>query len=813
MSMLHNYFIIIFRSIRKSWIYSLMNISGLALSLAAVIIVTLYIYTEFSSESQHEKANRIYRVGYHSLQPISSRTALSSAPIGPALKRDYADILDFVRVSNPMWFTDGLLLSYEERSAQERGVLFADPNFFRLFDYEFVYGTPENALSEPNNIVLTEQKSNFFFGNTNPVGNIINAGDGHLMQVSAVVRPSAKPTHLRFHYLLPIDAMNGYLESIFGSFDRFSSHNFSTYLLVNEEFNPEEFNRNRLQDFLLRYAYTNNAPDDLLERLRFDFKPLREIYFDNDVFGEIYNPDVVSSKGNKTHLMVFGLLVIFLIGIAAINYTNMAIASSLRRSKEVGVRQVLGARKIQLVQQHISEAAVFVFLALILALFIAEFLIPGFNTTMNKGLSLSSIFEQEMFLSLVGILILLVVASGSYPAFHLSSIAPVDAIKAQFAISKGTLNLRNLLLGFQFFVAIFIIIVTVFVYQQFNYMHQKDPGFATQNRVNVLLPSNDRITSEWIGSFKAGLLQNTNILKVSSAHVNPLPGNLVSRWSFPVDDNDGQEDASLYVASVDPDFFDVFEINIIEGRSFLWDSPGDFENGVLFNEKAINDFGWEDVVGKTVYRSGDPYRILGVFSDFHFHPFHQPIEPLMLRAVRSGRDISLVLNQNNISDGLAVIESTWQDFLPEYPFSYSFVEDRLADTIGEEKASAALFTVVASFAIFISLFGLFGLAGYTTLQRSRELAVRRIFGAETSNIIWLLSNNYFRILGFAFLPAGILSYLYISRWLDSFAYRIGIMPWPFMAAALAAFGVTLITMTYHVLKSSASNPINSLQYS
>ena len=813
MSMLHNFFIIFFRSIRKSKLYTLMNIFGLALSLAAVIIVSLFIYTEFSSDSQHKKADHIYRVGYHSLQPITVRTAMSSAPMGPAMKRDYADILDFIRVCNPMWITDGLLISYDNKSAQERGVLFVDTNFFGFFDYEFIHGTPGDALSEPNKIVLTEQKSNFFFGDTNPIGQLLHVGNGHLMQVGAVIRPSEKPTHLRFHYLVTLDAMNGYLESIYGSLDRFESYNFSTYLLVNDEFNPDEFNHNRLEDFYLRYSTRNNEAGDLLEKVRFDFMPLRSIYFDQDAFGELHNPDNVSNKGNLTHLMVFGMLAIFLIAIAAINYTNMAIGRSLNRSKEVGVRKVLGSLKRQLVLQHISEAAVFVVLALILALFIAEFLIPGFNTTMNKSLSLSLLFDYKMIISLAGILVLLIIASGSYPAFYMSSITPVDAIKARFAMSRGVLNLRNLLLGFQFFVAVFIIIATVFIYMQFNYMNQKNPGFATQNRVNVLLPSNDRITSEWIASFKASLLQNIDIKKVSSANINPLPGNLVSRWSFPVDVEDGTEDVTIYVASVDPGYFDVFEISIKEGRFFSWDSPGDFRNGVLLNETAIRNFGWENAIGKTINTPDDSYHILGIVSDFHFHSFHQPIEPLMLMPVRSGRDIAMVLNPNNIPGGLAALESTWQEFLPEYPINYKFVDDLVSDTISDEKASAALFSVIAAFAVFIGIFGLFGLAGYTTVQRSKEMAVRRTFGADISSIIWLLSNNYFRILGLAFVPASILAYLYISRWLDGFAHRISIMPWPFMAAALAAVSVTLITITYHVIKSSISNPINSLQYS
>lgn len=812
MSMLYNYFIIVFRSICRSWIYSLMNIFGLAISLAAVIIVTLYIYTESLSDSQHEKANSIYRVGYQSLQPITVRTAMSSAPIGPALKMDYADILDFVRVSNPMWITDGLLMSYDNKLAQEKGVLFVDTNFFGFFDYEFIHGTPENALSDPNKIVLTEQKSNFFFGDTNPLGQVLHVGDGHLLQVGAVIRPSKKPTHMRFHYLMSIDAMNGYLESVYGSLDRFESHNFNTYILVNEEFNPEAFNRNHLEDFFLRYSTRNYEAGDLLERVRFDFKPLRAIYFDNDAFGDIYNPDTVSSKGNKTHLTVFGLLVMFLIAIAAINYTNMAISRSLQRSKEVGVRKVLGSAKSQLIKQHYIETAVFVIIALFLALLIAEFLIPFFNVALNKDILLSTLSEPQMIIYLTGIVLVLVLSSGSYPAFYLSAISPVDAIKGQYGMSRRTLNVKNLLLGFQFFISVFIIITTLFVYQQFNYMQQKEPGFATRNRVSVRLPSSDHITPGWISSFKAALLQHPDILKASSALINPLPGNLVSRSSFPVEGNEARDDFTVYVASVDPDYFDVYEISIREGRSFSWDSPGDFENGVLFNETAINDFGWEDAVGKTINFSGFQYRILGIVADFHFHSYHQPIEPMMLRATRGGRDISIILNHNDVSDGMSALESTWQEFLPGFPLNYKFVEDQLAATIHEEKASSGLLAVFAVFSVLISVAGLFGLVAFSAVQRTREIALRRTFGAKVPAIILVLSKGFFKVMGIAFLLAMPVAYMYTSRWLESFSYRISITPWPFIAAMLLAICLTVATVTYHVLKSSAMNPINALNH-
>ncbi len=810
--MLHNYLIIALRNIRKSKLHALMNILGLAAGLAVVVIIVLFIYSERSSESQHEKANSIYRVGYHSLQPISSRTALSSFPMGPALKRDYADILDYVRLSNPMWFTDGLLISHNDKTAMERGVVFTDTNFFCFFDYEFIYGSPENALSEPHKIVLTEEKSMFFFGDSNPVGQILRVGDGHPMQISGVIRPSEKPTHLRFHYMLAIDAMDAYLESLFGSFDRFSSYNFYTYLHVNEGFNPEDFNQNQLEGFLLRHACGNNVPDDLLDRVRFDFKPLRAIYFDNDVFGDLFNPDFVANKGNRTHLMVFGLLAIFLTAIAAINYTNMAISRSLQRSKEVGVRKVLGSGRSQLIKQHYSETAVFVIISLFLALLIADFFIPSFNAAMNKGIALSALREPQMIIYLAVIVILLVLSSGSYPAFYLSAISPVAAIKGQHGMSSRTLNVKNMLLGFQLFVSVFIIIITLFVYQQFNYMQQKDPGFATHDRVSVTLPSSDRITPEWISSFKAGLLQNPDILKASSAFVNPLPGNLVSRSSFPVDGDQALDDVTVYVASVDPDYFDVYEISIREGRSFSWDSPGDFENGVLFNETAMRDFGWEDAVGKTIYLSGFPYRILGIVADFHFHSYHQPIEPLMLRTTRGGRDISMVLNQNNISGGLSALESTWQKFLPGYPFNYKFVEDQLAATINVEKASSGLLAVFAVFSVLISLAGLFGLVSFTAMQRTREIALRRTFGAKVPGIILVLSKGFFRVMGIAFLLAMPIAYLYTSRWLESFAYRISITPWPFIAAMLLAICLTVATVTYHVLKSSAMKPINALNH-
>lgn len=810
--MLYHYLITAWRNMLKGKRHSLMNLFGLAISITAVLLISLYILNELSADGQHGKADRIYRVSYHQLQPFSMRTALSSAPIGPTMTRQYPSILSYMRAMYPSQFTGDFLLSFQDKAMFEDGVLFADTNFFEFFDYDFIYGSPQRALFEPNNIVLTEEKAKLFFGNENPVGQILRINNTP-MTVNGVIRTHANPTHLRFHYLIPFNTITDLIGTSFGSLNSFSTHNGHTYLLVDESFDSEDFIKVNLEDFVQQYLVRDPETENPLEKVRLDFIPLRHIYFDNEVLGELPNPDPTPHKGNKNHMLVFGMLAVFLSVIAVINYANMAIARSTVRSKEVGVRKVFGSLPKQLMCQYIGEAGIFVLLAMLMALILSEVFIPGFNAIMSKNLSLAILFEPVNLALLLGFFVTLSIISGIYPAFYMARIQPVDAIKGQFKMKGKTLNIKSILFSFQIFVSVFMIICTLVVYQQFNYMKNKDMGFATEQRLSITLPDIQRITPEWIAAFKNSLLQHPEIQAVSAARRNPLPGRMIETWSFPVEKDHGNEEAILRIGFIDTDFLDLFSIPVLEGRSFSIDYPADLQNGVLLNETAIREFGWDNPVGKTIQRYDDNYRILGVVRDFHFFSLHQPIEPMMLLATNSGREISILLNcYDRFTFGLQAIQDTWKDFLPEYPMDYGFIDDQLAATLSNEKKTTSLLWVLTVFAIFISLVGLFGLSAFTVEQRTREIAIRRIFGASLLDIVVLLAKDFSWLLGIALFLAGPISYLYLGRWLENFSYRIDLSVWPFLIGVSSAVFIAFSTLWFHAAKSSASKPPHGILY-
>ncbi len=810
--MLYHYLITTWRNMVKGKRHSLMNLMGLAISITAVLLISLYILHEHSADRQHRQAEDIYRVSYHQLQPFSMRTALSSAPIGPALVSHYPDFLSYVRIMYPSQSTGNFLITHQDKRVFEDGVLFADTNFFDFFDYDFVYGNPQQALSEPNNVVLTEAKAELFFGNTNPVGQILRVNESHSLTVGAVVRPHANPTHLRFHYLIPLHTITHIIGSGFGSLTSFHSHNGYTYLLADKIFDPQAFTEENLEAFVRRYLIRDADLEAPLERLRLDFTPLGQIYFDNGAWGELPNPDLTPHKGSKNHMLVFGMLAIFLSIIAVINYTNMAISRSTDRSKEVGVRKVLGSSPGQLFGQYIGEACIFVMLSLVMALILSAMLIPGFNSIMNKTLSLSLLLQPVNLLLLAGFMVIISLLSGSYPAIYMARIQPVDAIKGLFKMKGATLDIKSVLFSFQFFVSVFMIICTIILYQQFRYMEKKDMGFATEHRLSFTLPDTDRITPEWIAAFKSSLLQHSDIHRVSVSRRNPLPGKMIETWSFPVEKDHGKEEVILRIGRIDPDFLDLFEIPVVAGRGFSMDYPTDLRNGVLFNETAVTEFGYENPVGMSIQRYDDSFRVLGVVQDFHYLSLHQPIEPMMLIATFHGQEVSVLIPGERMAGGLRAMEETWKDFLPEYPMDYEFIDNQVSATLSEERRAANLLAVMAVFAAFISLAGLFGLSAFIAGQRTREIAIRRTYGASLLDITGVLSRGIGKLLGVSLLVAVPFSFFYMSRWLEGFAYRIELTPWPFFAGVSSAALIAFVTLWFHAVRTTASNPIDKLRY-
>lgn len=804
--------LIALRVFHKNRIYSIINIAGLSLSLAAVIIISLYVRYELRADSMHPHAAQVYRVGFHQHKPNELRAAVSSKPLGATLKRDYPEILDYTRIVTPTQFYGDMVVRHKEKVFYEKGILFADSNFFDFFHYDFLYGNPQTAFQNPHHIVISEGMAQKYFGDENPVGKILLAENNHNLEVSAVVKDSYLPTHLRFHFLVPFYGMNGFLEQVFGSLDNYRSNSAYTYVKTVEGFSPETFTKTNSTPYYHKYLFPNTPPEEIVHEIEFNFVALRDIYFDHSVFMGMANPDFISRGGNKTYLLIFSTLAIFLILIAAINYTNMAITQSMSRYKEVGLRKVMGAAKHQLAWQYILEAFVFIGMALLLALLWTEWLLPIFNRLMHRNLSFN-LFSDPFILVIIlvaGILTSLLAAS--YPAIYLSRIQAVEAFRANLKLKNGSLNLKSILFTFQFVVSLFLIIVTIFIHEQFVFMQNKDLGFERNNRLSFTLPRSEQVNAQWIQAFKAELTQIPGIKNVCSSAGNPLPGNTVPTWGLRVETADQAEVMLFRMAWTDPDFLEVFGIEMLEGRNFSYENPSDFEGKVVINQSAAQRIGSDIAIGTKIMGTTNQFQVIGICSDFNYFTLEQNIDPMIIVPTQTGREITLVMENHDAEHIIGQVESIYKQHLPEQPFSYTFIDNQLERTLRDEKSRAQLMAVFSIFSILISLSGLFNLVTFTAKKEARQIVLRKILGARVTDIATMLSGKFLIQIFIAVALAIPIAGWYVQDWLGNYAYRIGITPWPFIRGVLIIAGIALSALAWQSIqayKARASDILRS----
>lgn len=815
-NMLLNYILIAWRNIVRNRLYSTLNILGLSLSLCAAIIIFLHVIKEISADSHHEKADNIYRAEVElTIDGKPLHAAVTSIPFGEALKNDFPEILDFVRVNYPSMYYGDFLIQYRDRAFYEDGVLLVDTNFFDFFNYEFIYGNPGIALTEPNSIILTTETAEKYFGNINPVGEIISVENQYSLKVTGVIDEPQEYSHLRFHFLIPFYGMDRFVHQVFGESPGFTSNNIYTYLMVEDQFDKEAFRQNHIPGFVKRHVFGGTMPDEERGSYSYIFTPLQEIYFDNRIQAEIPNPSSIPHKGNKTYITVFIAIGIFLILIASINYMNMAISRSLKRSKEVGMRKVLGARRADIASQFIGEALLFVFIALLIASLFVEIALPYFNHLMNKSLSFNIIDNPMIIVILITVTIITGVVSGSYPALYQSRIQPTDVLKDKLKLKGKKVNLKNILLTVQFVISIFIITITLMVYQQVNYMYNKSLGFEPEYRVTVSIPQSKRYEGEWNQRFKNRLEQYSGITQTAFSRSIPAASSIFETWGLSVETDHGFEENLMRILMIEPEFIDLFEMKIVEGRGFDPDLATDYDNSIIINESAAREYGWDAPIGKTIKRqlfdTVISRKVIGVVSDFNYQSLYQPVEPMAIFPVRTDRLITAKIQPGHASEAINHIGKVFTSELPGHPFEYFFIDEVIAASYDEETNTANLLGIFALLSIIISLVGLFGLSGFNAEQRTKEIGIRKTHGAVTMDIIRLLFKDFALFVFVSIIIALPLAYIYMERWLSDFAFRISITPWPFLIAATAAVSISYITIAYHAVKSSGANPVDALK--
>lgn len=807
--MLIDFFKIAWRNLFRNKFQTVISILGLALGLTCTILITLFIRSELSYDRYNTKHNRIYRLESHfNIQGSDDRFAVTSLPLAAALQEEYPFVESYTRFRA----MDTNLFQYEDRKIFEEDVYFADSTVFDLFSFEMIKGSAKTALTEPNTMVITEEFAGRIFGQQDPLGKTVNTGAGISFTVKGVIRDLPENTHMKFQALCSmITLADLYGRELFNSLSPqlFWNVGFYSFILVQEGADINQITSSFQE--VIYDKYMRSLGDRLNASFQLVIRPLADVHLYSQ--GSYDLP-----RGNIAYVYIFTVVAVFLLIIACINYMNLATARSARRALEVGIRKVAGAQRSGLSLRFLLESLLQACIALLIAILAASLLLPVFNQVAGKQLSLDFAANPGFLLSLIGITILVGLFAGSYPAFFLSSFLPVTVLKGEARGGARGALLRKLLVLLQFAISIAMIIGTITVIRQLNFMRNKDLGFEQENLVFLTIRDTSAVHN--LAAFKTELSNHPNVLEVGTSSSVPGEGYpiIVQR----VESNDGNMiEKGINFVLVDHDYLDVMKMNILEGRNFDPELQSDLEESSLINEAVIRLMNWgDDVLGRKIDFGANPdgepvrsTRVIGVVHDFHYASLHNPIDPLLILLNDEPlRNICLRIKGSNINETLGFIESKWQEFCPTYPFEFRFLDDSLAELYLAEKKIGQVFYIFTGICIIIACLGLFGLASYTTELRTREIGIRKVMGAEVGDITLLLSREFTRWVLIANLIAWPVAWWALDKWLNNFAYRISVSLFSLLAAGFLALLIALITVIFQSLKAALTNPAEALKY-
>ena len=807
--MFKNYFISALRNITKSPFYAMLNIIALTVGLSTFIFIFMYVSDELAYDRYHDNADRIYRLESNfSIGTKQDRFAIVPIPMAPALKLEYPEIEEFVRFQT----IDNVLIKVGEKEFYEESFYYADSSVFNIFSHELLMGSLKECLTEPNTAVLTQSIANKYFGKENPIGLIIETGGGRQFKVTAVVEDVPGNSHLKFEAL------------------------FSSSTLA-KEFGEEEFNSMEPERFwnIGVYAYVMINKNSSIETIHEKFPQFYEKYmkslgdqfnasFDLETtkLGDVHHTSTLSSDlptGNMSYVYIFSTAALFILLLAAINYMNMATARSSERSREVGMRKVMGAEKRQLIVQFLSESVLLSLMALILALAIVTILMPEFNLLTGKELLFGQLINVETLLSITLVSLLIGIISGSYPAFFLSSFKPLKVLKGvTVGNGKSSLLMRKALVIFQFFIAIVIIISTMVVSDQLHFLKNKDLGFDKENV--IVMEMQDSAFRSKLEPFKELLLQNPGIENVANS--TGVPGRNSWIQVMLVEQESEMKEFAVILTQCDYDYPDVMKFQFLEGRNFDKNMGTDDTAAVIINESAVRQFGWTgNPIGKKFQygfeldrTGGRIMKVIGVVKDYHFTSLHNKIEPIINFISPVNRYyLTVKVVEGQLDNALAHIEQNWTEYNPKRPFDYKLLSQIQEEMYQGEEKITTIFIVITIITVFIALLGLFGLSLFTTEQRTREIGIRKVNGATVGDIMFLMLKEFFWIILIAFILAVPIAYWRLSIWLESsFIYFVDIQWQTVLLAGLAAMIVGIATISIHVLKAASTNPIDAIKY-
>ncbi|MDY0102112.1 MAG: ABC transporter permease [Lentimicrobium sp.] len=805
--MLSNYLRSAMRNFSRNKGYSLINILGLSLGITATIFILLYINDELSYDKHFPLAERIYRVeGDFTINNKHDRFAVSSMAMGPALQLEMPEVEMYCRFNG----NDNLILRYNNKEFIEKHSYFADSSAPIMFSLHFIEGTPEKALKEPFTLIISKTLAQKYFGSEPGFGKTILTGNGRSYKVTGVFDDLPENTHMKFDLLLSMESLATIAGAErFRSLEpiRFWNVNSYTYILLRENTDISQV----MEKFPAFYnKYMKEIGDQLNASFALMTTRLDHIHLTSKLAADL-------PVGNKAYIYVFGVVAIFILLLAAINYMNLATARASGRAKEIGLRKVVGATRAQVAWQFLSESLMYAIISFLISLGILQLMLPLFSEISGKLLSFSFPENLAILVGMFGIAMLTGLLAGVYPSVFLSSFQPVVVLKGKLRIGNKGAWLRKGLITFQLFISVVMITGTLVIYNQLAYMRTADVGFDKENL--LVMEIQDTTFRRKTEIFKHELLQNPNILNASMS-VGILGGNHNIQVMRVEKENKMQEYA-LNNIPCDYDFVDLLKLKLVQGRNFSRDMGSDELEAVIINETAVKALGWEnEAIGKKIHYNfeldgsgGRMMKVIGVVKDFNFTSLHNKIEPMVLFITDfPANQLTIRLKPGAGETTLNFIREKWVTFGANRPFDYYFLDKDYENKYAAEANLGKVFAIFAALSILIALLGLIGLSSFTAMQRTKEIGVRKVLGASVNTIMSMLYKESFLLVFIAFIVAVPNSWYFLNRWLENFAFHISLRWITFCIAGLISLVVTLLSVSYFSIRAATSNPVKAIKY-
>lgn len=800
--MIKNYFKIAFRNLRKNKVFSIINILGLAIGLTCFMFIAVFVYNELSYDKYVDNAKDIYRVQVS----VTGNGDAAVYPnvdvaVGEGIKNAFPEVKASTRVSPASDF-----VKYDDKQFKEQHLAFADSNFLQIFSIPLIEGSNENALKEPNSVVISKALAKKYFGNADALGKSLLIGTNNVAyKVTGIIDKVPDNSHFHFDAFLSLSTFHI-------THNTWSNLGFYTYLLLNKNADAKQL-QSKFPQLVAKYVVPEIQHDmgvSLAEAQKsvntfiFSLEPLTDIHlYSNTKFEMEPNRDV-------QYVYIFSALAVFILLLACVNFTNLSTARAIKRAREVGIRKVMGSIKKQLIFQFLTESVLFTFFSMLCAYVLIFLLLPYFNQLANKNISFDFFLSYKSVLAMFLVSLIAGLLAGIYPAFFLASFNTIKVLKGSSLQGSQRKPLRSGLIIFQFFVSTALIIATIIVYQQLYYMQNKKLGY---DKDQVLFLPDARLLGNNQNAFEQQVLQGNRVVSASISRSVPGGDIMDGTEIFPKNQYGNGTEIHANISHVDYEYIKTLGIKVLQGRYFSKDFSTD-SSAIVINESAVHALGWtnENAVGKSIVRSGQKeFRVIGVVQDFNYASAKQKIAPLMMMLGGNYGGLIVKIKTTNVEGFLSDLKKQWTSFNPPGPLEYNFLDEKFASLYASEQRTQQIFSVFAILAIIIASLGLFGLSAFVIEQRTKEIGIRKVLGASVQNVLLLVSKEFLLLVTIAFVISIPVTWWAMHAWLQDFAYRINISVWVFAIAGIAVILIALLTVSFQAIKAAIANPVKSLR--